>query len=203
MSNQILLKRSATPSKVPLTTDLALGELSVNTYDGTVFLKKDNGTPAIVQIGGTVVHPVKQVISGDVPSTSGTNSIPYDNSPPLNTEGALLLTINITPSSTASKIGIQLNSIWESSANSRILIASVFRNGTLVGVSPNWVANSAFPSNLNITMTDSPATTGAIAYTIRVGMNNTGTWKINKNDGTNGSFGGALLAKNGYVVMEY
>jgi hypothetical protein len=45
-------KRSAVPAKVPALNDLALGELAINTYDGKVYTKKDDGTPAIVQVGG-------------------------------------------------------------------------------------------------------------------------------------------------------
>jgi hypothetical protein len=53
----IELKRSSVPGKVPSTTDLALGELAINTYDGKLFLKKNvSGTETIVDIssgGGT------------------------------------------------------------------------------------------------------------------------------------------------------
>ena len=52
MANTIILKRSATPGKVPTTAQLALGEIAINTYDGLIFIKKDNGTPSIAQIGG-------------------------------------------------------------------------------------------------------------------------------------------------------
>lgn len=52
MTNQILIKRSAVASKVPATTDLALGELAINTYDGKLYLKKTvSGTDTVVQIG--------------------------------------------------------------------------------------------------------------------------------------------------------
>lgn len=51
MASSVLLKRSAVASKVPLTTDLALGEIAINTYDGKLFIKKDNGTQSIVEIG--------------------------------------------------------------------------------------------------------------------------------------------------------
>jgi hypothetical protein len=51
MANTIQVKRSAVPSKVPTTSDLALGEIAVNTYDGKMYIKKDDGTSAIVQIG--------------------------------------------------------------------------------------------------------------------------------------------------------
>lgn len=46
-------KRSAVPAKVPAINDLALGELAINTYDGKVYTKKDDGTPAIVEVGGS------------------------------------------------------------------------------------------------------------------------------------------------------
>lgn len=41
MSSTILLKKSNVPGKQPLTTDLQLGELAVNTYDGKIFLKTE------------------------------------------------------------------------------------------------------------------------------------------------------------------
>ncbi len=52
MANTIILKRSATPGKVPTTAQLALGEIAINTYDGLIYIKKDDGTPSVVQIGG-------------------------------------------------------------------------------------------------------------------------------------------------------
>lgn len=51
MANTIKLKRSSTASAAPTTGDLALGELAINTYDGKVYLKKDDGTESIVEIG--------------------------------------------------------------------------------------------------------------------------------------------------------
>jgi len=52
MANTIIMKRSAVPGKTPPTEKLELGEIAINTYDGLMFIKKDNGTPSIVQIGG-------------------------------------------------------------------------------------------------------------------------------------------------------
>ena len=43
MANKVQVKRSAVAGKVPTTTDLDLGELAVNTYDGKLFLKKNVG----------------------------------------------------------------------------------------------------------------------------------------------------------------
>lgn len=52
MANTILLKRSAVAGKVPLTSDVPLGSLALNTYDGKLFTKKSvSGVESIVEIG--------------------------------------------------------------------------------------------------------------------------------------------------------
>lgn len=50
MANTILLKRSATQGSVPTTGNLSLGELSINTWDGRLYAKKDTGSPVIVDL---------------------------------------------------------------------------------------------------------------------------------------------------------
>lgn len=51
MAQTVKLKRSATPSNVPTTAQLDLGEVAINTYDGKMFIKKDDGTEAVVEVG--------------------------------------------------------------------------------------------------------------------------------------------------------
>ena len=48
----IRIRRSAVPGAIPTTGQLALGELAINTFDGKAFLKKDDGTESIIEIGG-------------------------------------------------------------------------------------------------------------------------------------------------------
>lgn len=51
MANKVQLKRSAVPGKVPVTTDIDLGEIAINTYDGKAYIKKNvSGTESIVQL---------------------------------------------------------------------------------------------------------------------------------------------------------
>jgi hypothetical protein len=52
MAQTVILKRSSVAGKVPLTTDLSLGELALNTYDGKLYTKKDDGTESIVDLSG-------------------------------------------------------------------------------------------------------------------------------------------------------
>lgn len=51
MANTIQLRRSATANAVPTTTQLALGELAINTNDGKLYLKRNNGAESIVEVG--------------------------------------------------------------------------------------------------------------------------------------------------------
>ena len=52
MANTIKLKRSAVAGKQPTTSDLQLGELGLNTYDGKLYTKKSvGGVESIVEIG--------------------------------------------------------------------------------------------------------------------------------------------------------
>ena len=53
MANIVTLKESGVQGKVPQTTDLSLGELAINSYDGKLYLKKNDGTETIVEIGGS------------------------------------------------------------------------------------------------------------------------------------------------------
>ena len=69
MAQTIKLKRSANTTLssgqgIPTTSDLALGEVAINTYHGTMYIKKNDGTDAIVEIGGAS--------SGALPLTGGT-----------------------------------------------------------------------------------------------------------------------------------
>ena len=69
MPQVIKLKKSAVAGKAPAVGDLQLGELAINTFDGRLFLKKDNGTASIVEIGGggggTITAPISnRIING-------------------------------------------------------------------------------------------------------------------------------------------
>jgi hypothetical protein len=79
MAQTIKLKRSATQGATPATSALELGEVAINTYDGKMFIKKDDGTESIVDIansgaflplsGGTLTGNVST--SGNVAFTAG------------------------------------------------------------------------------------------------------------------------------------
>lgn len=65
MANKIIIKRTNVQGRVPTTTDLDLGELAINTYDGRFFAKKNDGSASIVDLKQN--DPVR--ILGDASST--------------------------------------------------------------------------------------------------------------------------------------
>ena len=73
----IKIRRSSVASKIPLTTDLVLGELALNTYDGVLYFKKSpSGTDsivAVVTLDGTQTLTNKTLTSPALttPSTTG------------------------------------------------------------------------------------------------------------------------------------
>lgn len=88
MSTVIKAKRSSIPGKIPLVTDLELGEFAINTYDGKLFLKRNvSGTEAIVEVGGAAGGSL--VVSNTAPlagsasfwfdTTDGTLNIYFDD----------------------------------------------------------------------------------------------------------------------------
>ena len=64
MTQLIKLKRSAISGKVPLLADLDLGELALNTFDGKLYTKKDDGTASIVELSGGAGQGVIQIDGG-------------------------------------------------------------------------------------------------------------------------------------------
>lgn len=82
MSNRIKLKRSSIVSRVPQIADLTLGELAINTFDGKLFFKKNNGSDSIQSIVTT-----NSQITGSVELTGALTSslsLISNNSPSTN-----------------------------------------------------------------------------------------------------------------------
>jgi len=75
MAVRIELKRSNVPGKIPSTSQLQLGEVALNTYDGAAYFKKNvNGTETIVQFAtttGTGSGTVTSASHADYSDTSG------------------------------------------------------------------------------------------------------------------------------------
>lgn len=77
MATTVKLKRSSVSGKAPTVNDLSLGELALNTFDGKLYTKKDNGTESVVEIGagggGGGATSIDDLTDVDTSSTSPTN----------------------------------------------------------------------------------------------------------------------------------
>ena len=67
MAQTIKLKRSSTSGNTPTTSQLALGEMAINTTDGKVFIKKSvSGTESVVEVSNS-----QSIVSTAPSSASG------------------------------------------------------------------------------------------------------------------------------------
>jgi len=100
----IKLKRSSSEGVTPGTSDLELGELAVNTFDGKLFLKKNDGSDSIVEF---------------VPAQDTTQSIVFNDSEDFS-RSALSIDYNVsgdTPALTGDILKRGLNIDVDSTAN--------------------------------------------------------------------------------------
>jgi len=104
LSNRIKLKRSSIVSRVPQIADLTLGELAINTFDGKLFFKKNNGSDSIesivttnsqitgsVELTGALTSSLS-LISNDSPSTNMfLVKVAGDDKVKVNSEGTFII----------------------------------------------------------------------------------------------------------------
>jgi len=66
MAQTVLHKRSATTTSIPTTVQLSLGEIAINTWDGKMFIKKNDGTDAIVEVGAASAVTMNDVYAAAI-----------------------------------------------------------------------------------------------------------------------------------------
>ena len=80
MAQTIKLKRSSVQGRVPGTSDLDLGEVAINTYDGKVYIKKDNGTASIIEVGQYATGSDGYIQYNNAGNTAGASFLYVDDS---------------------------------------------------------------------------------------------------------------------------
>jgi len=71
MAVELLHKRNSSTGTVPSTSALALGEIAINTYDGKLFIKKDDGTQSIVTFDPNASSLAVQEVNSNNLAVSG------------------------------------------------------------------------------------------------------------------------------------
>jgi hypothetical protein len=85
MAAPIRIKRSAVPGKVPGLADVELSELAINTYDGRLYTRQDDGTAKIVGLG----HDIKNAQVAANAAIAGTKIDPDFGSQDVKTTGSI------------------------------------------------------------------------------------------------------------------
>lgn len=105
MAQNIILKRSAQPGKVPDTASLNLGEIAINTYDGRAFIHKSGSTESIEQLIVTNSETTGSITilgTGSFGEINVTNDINVTGSIYVNNDIVVLGDVDVVGSVTAS-----------------------------------------------------------------------------------------------------
>lgn len=114
------------------------------------------------------------------------------------TDGTQVWSLTLTPFSVDSTYVIQTSLSAAASVNNANLTMALFRNNTYIGATIQIANSSTNSATLSISITDKPATTSPVTYSIRVGIS-TGTWYVNRKT-SELTFGGL---NTGWVIWEY
>lgn len=139
------------------------------------------------QIDGVAFTGGKQYHASYVANVDLTAAIPFDDSPPLVSEGTQIISLgSVVTTSSTEVVRLDFSGI---AAYSGVPIVAIFRASTLVGVSqPVNVSGLSFAteSSVEFSVLDSPSASGTYTYTVRVGAGTSGTIRFN------GTLGGRL-----------
>lgn len=171
-------KRSAVSGKVPALADLELGELAINTFDGKLYLRKDNGTASIIEVGAGAGSGVLSfnsrsgavtLTSGDV--TGALGFTPYNASNPAGYTNNTGTVTSVSGTGTVS--GLTLTGTVTGSGSLTLggsLTLTSSQVTTALGYTPY---NSSNPSGYISSIT-SGMVTSALGYTPAQGLQSTG-----------------------------
>lgn len=99
-------------------------------------------------------------------NTTLSTRIPLDDTTPLVSEGDEILTASITPVSSSNKVKISFSGFGTATGTGAVLIVALFRGSTCIQAL--CFGSNDVQTNASFTYVDSPATTGATTYSIRV-----------------------------------
>jgi hypothetical protein len=106
MAQTVKLKRTSTAGKVPTTSNLALGELAINTNDGKIFFEKNDGSDSI-----------QSILTTNTPT-------PITGS--LQMSGSSSYVIGVTGSINASRVYEQDESVTEKASAEAVIFGMIF-----------------------------------------------------------------------------
>lgn len=163
--------------------------------------------PVIVQRGAdgsfgglTAGGLVQWVHTADGTDTTGTTTIPLDDTIPQNTEGFEVMTVTITPTSTSNTIRIEAIALM-GGVDAHTIVA-LFRDSVADALAVcDLRANSSDAGFGVIKFQETAPSTSAITYKIRIGKSSGGT--VTFNGGYTGVGGGFFADTNTSSITAY
>ena len=152
MPNTVKLKRSATAGKVPLITDLELGELALNTYDGKLYTKKSvSGTESIVDLSASSAASSAPKALTIINPTGAENAVLF-----FATSGITFSQIRSTVKGTSPSVTFSIRYGTDTSAaGTEVVTGGVTCTNTTTGVSTTSFNNATVPANNFVWLTTS------------------------------------------------
>jgi hypothetical protein len=115
MATKIDIKHSNISGSIPTTSSLNLAEIAINTYDGKAYIKKDNGTQSIVELGsGGGGGGLSGGTTDYIPLWSSTTSL---TSSAIYQSGSNSIIINSTANTTANPEALYVQQVHPTSFN--------------------------------------------------------------------------------------
>lgn len=168
------------------------GQVLTATGSGTATFQ----TPA----SGASGSVVKTSITPYNSTSTGTTTIPFDNTIPQVGEGTEFMTVAYTPAATGNKIRVEAT-IYGAYSVAATVTAALYQNGGANAIAA--VAAQTTTTNQNVQLKlvweITAASTSAITFSIRVGGSTAGTFTFNGNNGA-AVFGGVVASA--LVVTE-
>lgn len=180
-----------------------LGSMATLPVFTTGLVKLSNGEASldegiyqpVVAGSGVVIQTLRSLV---VPQ-SGNAQVALNNTLPTISSGTQIWSGYITPTRTTSKIRVTGSFVFDSSSGTREAIVMVFRGTTCIGVTLMYIHAVARPITITIDFQDTPNTTSATTYTVRIGMNASGTWYVGQ---ASSAYFAGMLAKGGITLQE-
>jgi hypothetical protein len=157
-----------------------------------------NGTKWVNQ---TSTSHLIAIYTGTTAATSGTSTIPADNTTPQSNEGSQIWSKTITPASSASYFEIAQTFMLDSSSSNKNITVAVFRGATCIYATGINVGYSGRPQSLSVFTIDTPNTSSNVTYSMRIGNSSSSTWYVNQAYG-NIDYGGTVN-KSDWTIKEF
>lgn len=140
-----------------------------------------------------------QVVTGSIPASSGTVTIPLDNTVPVSNEGNQIWSQSFTPLVLTSRIIIRFSITTSASNTSRTIILALFAGSVnICSMMQTTPATANVGVNMTMDAAYSPASTATIIFSARLGAATSATTYCNQTSGA--TLGGSMVTE--YTIME-